>query len=148
MLQQEFQSLYDRELDQVIDNLQALPEDKIWKSPEGVSNSCGVLAQHIVGNLNHFIGKGMGNTDYVRRRDREFTNTGVSKEELISDIKELKKVLRDVLKNLKDAELDREFALEFPSQATNRKMLVHLYGHLNYHLGQLNYLRRILSENG
>jgi len=148
MLQQDIYFLFERDLDRLAENIEAVPEDKIWEAPHGVTNSCGVLAQHIVGNLNHFIGKGIGDTDYVRQRDREFTNTGGSKEELILDIKELKNVLTNIFENLEDDELDKEFALDFPFQATNRKILLHLYGHLNYHLGQLNYLRRILSENG
>lgn len=31
---------------------------------------------------------------------------------------------------------------------TNRQFVIHLYGHLNYHLGQIDYLRRTLTGDG
>jgi uncharacterized damage-inducible protein DinB len=31
---------------------------------------------------------------------------------------------------------------------TNRQFVTHLYGHLNYHLGQIDYLRRVLTGEG
>lgn len=144
-LQEEFQSLFNRDLNRLIDNLRETPPEMLWKVPEGVNNSCGVLIQHLVGNLNYFIGKGFGEIDYIRQRKKEFSNTQSSKEELEEDILELKKRLDSILIDLEDDQLNGEIPLEVSFDTSARGFLVHLYGHLNYHLGQVNYLRRLLT---
>lgn len=144
-LTQDFRSLYERDLDRLIDNLQSTSDEQLWQSPDGITNSCGILAQHMVGNLQHYISHGIGQTDYVRQRDREFTATHRSKEELISDVEELKETLSTVFDAIEDDQLTRDFPLDIPFEASKHKFLLHLYGHLNYHLGQLNYLRRMLA---
>lgn len=147
-LQNDFYSLFERDLNALIKNVEAIPEDELWEVSAGVTNSVGVLAQHLVGNLNHFIGQGIRETGYVRQRDREFTNAGQSKQELIADIERLKVTLADTFTNLDDSLLSQKYPMESPFDMPIQKVLIHLYGHLNYHLGQVNYLRRILSENG
>lgn len=147
-MQKDLQSLFDRDLTTLIENLSDTPDDVLWKAPEGITNSCGVLAQHIVGNLNHFIGKGIGETGYVRNRRKEFTDTQIPKEKLIGDIEKLKNMLWDTFENLDDESLSEDYPMEIPYDMTTRKWLIHLYGHLSYHLGQINYLRRIISKSG
>jgi len=142
-LQQDLQQLYKRDLDRLAKNLENIPEDKLWEIPDGVTNSCGVLVQHIVGNLHHFIGNGMGSTGYVRQRDEEFANTGKSKKELLDQIDGLQEMLDEVFANIDNEQLTNKFPLDIPFDGTARSFLLHLYGHLNYHLGQMNYLRRM-----
>lgn len=143
-IQHEFNELFQRDLDRLIDNLKETPDDKLWEVPQQVSNSCGVLAQHLVGNLNHFIGKGLGDLDYIRQREVEFSNTETSKEELIEDIQELKERLDNTIPEIDDEMLNKEYPLKISYDVSARQFLAHLYGHLNYHLGQINYLRRML----
>jgi uncharacterized damage-inducible protein DinB len=143
-LQKDLQLLFERDLNTLIENIRSIPDEVLWDAPDGVTNSCGVLAQHLVGNLNHFIGHGIGETGYVRNREKEFTNTGLSKEKLINDIQELKATLVDVFENLEKEDLHEDYPLDTSYDATIQQFLLHLYGHLNYHLGQINYLRRIL----
>lgn len=145
-LQEDIEILYNNSLDQLIENLENTPEEFLWSAPEGVANNCGVLAQHLIGNLNHYIGCGIGDTGYVRRRDQEFRTTKRSKEELIQATKELKKTLGKIFRTMDGDELIEDFPLEIPVKTTKRGVLIHLYGHLNYHLGQLNYLRRIRAD--
>ncbi len=145
-LKRDMRSYYQRDLDRLIDNLKETPEEKLWRVPDGVSNSCGVLVQHLVGNLNHFIGEGLGETGYVRQRDQEFTATKTSKEELIQRVEELKQTLDQVFDAIENDDFDETYPKDLPFEATTGGFLVHLYGHLNYHLGQVNYLRRILSS--
>jgi uncharacterized damage-inducible protein DinB len=147
-LQRDLRTLYMRDLDQLIDNIEAIPEDLLWNAPEGVTNSCGVLTQHLVGNLNHYIGEGIGETGYVRQREREFTTTQTSKKDLIADVESLQRTLDTVFDTLEDSDLSREYPLETSYEFSTRGFLIHLYGHLNYHLGQINYLGRLLSERG
>ena len=147
-LKQDLRALYRRDLDRLIENIIETPEEELWRAPEGVSNSCGVLVQHMVGNLNHFIGQGIGKTGYVRERDREFASSDTSKEELVKMVEDLKLTLDEVLDSIEDGNLDEDYPMDTPFEFSAGGVLVHLYGHLNYHLGQVNYLRRILSKNG
>lgn len=144
----EIRSLYKRDLDLLIENLVATPEQELWHIPEGVSNSIGILAQHLVGNLNHFIGEGIGEVGYVRQREQEFATSESTREELIQDVEELKETLDQVFDLLEDDALAEEYPLDISYEFSTGGFLIHLYGHLNYHLGQINYLRRIMSENG
>ena len=145
--QSDLLDLMKRDLDKVIENVKAIPEEQLWETPEGVTNSCGVLARHLAGNLNHYIGYGLGATGYIRDRDLEFTSTGVTGEDLVSQLEKLKKTMETVFQALDSEKLDEEYPLDIPYDASVQKFLIHLYGHLNYHLGQMNYLRRILSQS-
>lgn len=50
-----------------------------------------------------------------------------------------------VIENLSEEQLEMEYPEVVLEAATStREFLIHLYGHLNWHLGQVNYLRRIL----
>lgn len=148
-LRNDLQLLYQRDLNRLIDNIEAVPEDLFWKAPEGVTNSCGVLVQHLVGNLNHFIGHVLGETEYERDREWEFTANYISKKELVEQVEQLQDTLNNIFAELNDDQFTREYPLNLPFEtSTTRGFLIHLYGHLNYHLGQINYLRRIqLSDD-
>lgn len=142
----ELKELFIRDLERLESELTNIPKEDIWKTIPGVVNSVGVLAQHIVGNLNHFIGTALGNTEYIRNRDKEFTKTGISADKLIDDVNETSKMIVKVFDSLKEKELNDSYPMDIPMDYTIHKFLIHLYGHLSYHLGQVNYLRRILSE--
>lgn len=140
--------LFQRDLKRLCVEIEAIPENKLWERLPGITNSCGVLAQHLVGNLRHFIEASLGETGYLREREREFTNTGRPKEELVQDVKVLIKEVEAVLIEQTNGELEAEFPQQFPFETTVQEALIHLYGHLNYHLGQINYLRRMITEKG
>lgn len=144
-LKQDMRSYYIRDLDRVIDNVRDTHEDILWRAPEGVSNSIGVLVQHLVGNLNHFIGEGLGQTGYVRQREQEFATANTSKEELIESIEKLKSTLDRIFDAVENDNFDEPYPMDLSFEASTGGFLIHLYGHLNYHLGQINYLRRIQS---
>lgn len=143
---EELIELFDRDLERLESELQRIPADFLWETIPGTVNSVGVLAQHIVGNLNHFIGTALGKTDYVRDREREFTQTDVSVSELINHVNMTSEMIHKVLGDLDEDKLSDSYPLDIPMDYTVHKFLLHLYGHLNYHLGQANYLRRNLSE--
>jgi uncharacterized damage-inducible protein DinB len=141
----DLRSYYIRDLNRLIENLREISEEQLWRVPEGVNNSCGVLVQHLVGNLNHFIGEGLGDIGFVRQREQEFSVSEASKEELIDDVENLKNTLDKVFDMLEDENLDDSYPLDLSFEASTGGFLIHLYGHLNYHLGQINYLRRLLK---
>lgn len=139
--------LFTRDLDILSAEVQAYTnEDNLWKVAGNISNSGGNLALHLCGNLKHFIGARMGNTGYVRERDKEFSTTGATKEELLQNILETKMVVIDTLNNLDLGDLDKEFEIpSFKEEITLGYWLLHLSTHLNYHLGQINYHRRLID---
>jgi hypothetical protein len=137
--------LFTRDISTFIQELEKFPEEKLWKTPEGIANSGGVLAQHITGNLNHFIGHGLGNSGYVRERDREFIDNGRTKEELIAALENARDLVSSILSRLDADTLDAPFPIASPFDMNTVGTLMQLYHHLSYHLGQINYLRRTLE---
>lgn len=120
-------------------------EKSLWETKEGITNSAGNLALHLIGNLNHFIGATLGNTNYVRKRDEEFSLKNIPRDKLISGINEVKEIIKNTLSKLSQEELQKDFPIKIRDEVfSTQSMLVYLLAHLNYHLGQINYLRRMM----
>jgi hypothetical protein len=142
----ELTELFERDLLKLKEELiHFKSESNIWAKADGITNSAGTLVLHLAGNLNYYIGALLGNTGYVRNREEEFSLTGVSRSQLISTIEELIIVIKNTLPNVSDEQLEAIFPLEAYGKRSTAFYLMHFYGHLNYHLGQVNYLRRILE---
>jgi hypothetical protein len=126
--------------------LRAFPdEDLIWAHPPGAPNSAGTLALHLCGNLQHFIGAQLGATGYVRDRDAEFSDRGVPLVELERRIDQTQDAVEGTLR-LGAIDLDAEYPLEVAGvRLSTRTFLLHLTSHLAYHLGQIDYHRRIVT---
>ena len=119
----------------------------LWVVDGDIANSAGNLTLHIVGNLQHFIGGVLGGSGYVRDRDREFSDRDVPREELVASIDETRKAPRETFAKLTDEDMAGDYPIEvFGEPMTTGYFLVHLATHLNYHLGQVNYHRRILAK--
>lgn len=142
--------LYLRDLDRLKAELIAYNNASImWETPGEIANSAGNLCLHLLGNLNHFIGTHLGGTSYVRQRPLEFSVKNVQVTTMISQIDDLKIVISKALKGLKLEQLEADYPILVFSdqrQVTIGFMLQHLLGHLNYHLGQINYHRRLLDN--
>ncbi len=122
-------------------------EANIWKTADGITNSGGNLCLHLVGNLNHFIGAILGNTGFVRKRENEFSDTGLSRNELLSMVDDVAGVIETTLKEMNDATLGEDYPeVLFEKQMDKLTVLTYMSGHLSYHLGQLNYHRRLLDR--
>jgi uncharacterized damage-inducible protein DinB len=121
-------------------------ESSLWAIKPGIKNSAGTLALHLIGNLNHFIGATLGNTGFVRNRDKEFLDKNIPAKDILAEIERTMSVVNSTLSGLSDEDLDKIFPLEiFGKQVKTDWMLIHLITHLNYHLGQINYHRRLIS---
>ncbi len=138
-------SFFLRELDRLKEEITLFEsEESLWRIREGISNSAGNLALHLTGNLNHFIGATLGNSGYIRERDLEFTKKNVPAKEIIADIETTKKMVSSVLSELTQEDLEKDYPLEKSfGKVSTGYLLIHLITHLNYHLGQINYYRRI-----
>src|SRR3954471_24332060 len=95
-----------RELDAFKREVQAFPDDAgPWVAPAGITNTTGSLALHVAGNLQHFIGAGLGKTGYVRHRDEEFSKRGIPKAELIAELDRARAAVDSTLAALADDRL-------------------------------------------
>lgn len=119
-------------------------EDLIWERSGNISNSPGHLCYHLCGNLRHYIGHVLGENEYVRNREYEFTGTRVSREELFAIIEETKNELAEAFSLISDIKMGADFPVLIQDRIIRTEtFLIHLYGHFNYHLGQINYFRRL-----
>jgi uncharacterized damage-inducible protein DinB len=115
-------------------------ESDLWVVSKEVNNSAGNLAKHLTGNLRHFIGHLLGGSAYVRDRKAEFETKDEPVAALLTEIE------------LAKADLDTDtLANSYPINVLGYDMtiqyfLMHLYGHFNYHLGQISYHRRLLDR--
>lgn len=148
MLTKTLETIFHRDLDALKQEIEAYQnEDRLWMVTKDISNSAGNLCLHIIGNLNHFIGAILGHTGYVRQRELEFTRTHVPKIEMITNIEATKAIVTKVLADLTTTDLEREYELKvFNKPMSTGYFLVHLSTHLAYHLGQINYHRRLLDS--
>lgn len=138
--------LFNLNLEKLISEIELYnKEDDIWRVEKNISNSAGNLALHIVGNLNTYIGKELGETNYVRNRELEFSNKNIPRKNLIESINKTRNVIAETLKSLSNEDLKREYpVLVLTEMTTIEYLLVHLATHLTYHLGQINYHRRFI----
>lgn len=149
MLSTELAALYERDLQRLIQELQAFPGTaSLWQTAPGVSNTAGTLALHLEGNLREFIGRQMGKIAFERDRPLEFSARGVEQAELVARLEAVKASIPKVIAALTDADLAAPNSELYMGQPISRhQFLVHLNGHLNYHLGQVDYLRRFVTGN-
>ena len=141
-------TLFNRDLHKLKQEIELYQnENNLWKIEKGISNSAGNLCLHLIGNLNNFIGSELGKTNYIRNRPLEFSLKHIPKTELIVKIEETILVLNKTLAIVTPEILQQEYPiLVFESKTTTEFFLVHLSTHLAYHLGQINYHRRLLDS--
>lgn len=147
-LAHELAALLRRDLTKLVQELSAFPDDRLlWERAPGVANSAGNLALHLEGNLREYIGRQLGGIAFTRERPLEFSTTGLPLVNLIARIERVKETIPAVVAGLSQETLDATYpenVLGVPLSA--RQFVIHLLGHLNWHLGQIDYLRRILTK--
>jgi hypothetical protein len=150
MASAELAALFARDLMRLMQQLRAFPDsESLWKTAPGVTNSAGNLALHLEGNLREYIGRQLGDIPYARQRPLEFSQKGLTTADVIKRIEQVHETIPGVIRGLSSVALDAQY----PEQVlgvpiTTRQFLIHLQGHLNYHLGQIDYLRRITTGAG
>jgi uncharacterized damage-inducible protein DinB len=139
--------LLERELDAFTREIEAYPnDDSVFATPGGVSNSAGNLALHVAGNLQHFIGAKIGGSGYVRDRDTEFARRGVTRADLVAELARAKQAVHAALGDRDPASIPSVFPDTIAGKTmTSEVFVLHLVAHLAYHLGQVDYHRRITT---
>jgi hypothetical protein len=148
MLIESLKTLFNRDLIKLKNEIESYQnESDIWKIQKGIANSAGNLCLHLVGNLNTYIGAEFGKTGYIRNRPLEFSLKDIPRAELLSKIEETIVVVDNALNSISEVELKKEYPLlVFKDKTSTEFMLIHLTTHLAYHLGQINYHRRLLES--
>ena len=142
--------IFDRDLQKLEEEIRQYPNDEsLWQLSGEIKNTAGNLCLHLCGNLQHYIGARLGRTAYVRDRDNEFAAKGLSKDQLVEEIQRARQAVRETLETLKPSIMDTDYPERINDQTMKvSHFLIHLASHLNYHLGQINYHRRILAPSG
>lgn len=141
------QSLFQRDLEKLKTEIGLYSaEENLWRTDKSITNSAGNLCLHLIGNLNAFIGAGLAKTDYVRQRDFEFSGKDVPRTSLLQQIDETIVIVEKGLDSLTDEALSGDFPIQIWGKPIGMEFtLIHLATHLSYHLGQINYHRRLLD---
>jgi hypothetical protein len=140
-------ALYDRDLKALRNEIQSYPDDaSLWNKSGGINNPGGNVFLHLMGNLNTFFGAVYANTGYVRDRPLEFSATGIPRAKLVMMLDEIHPIVLQVLKDFPSEKLGEIYPIKiFDEEKTVSYIFIHLETHLAYHLGQINYHRRIIT---
>ena len=147
MLTENLAILFERDILKVkIEISSYTDETKLWGTVEQIGNSGGNLCLHLLGNLQYFIGSNLGKTGYVRNRPLEFSQKNIAVGKLVEELDYAASVVTKTIRSLTAEELAKNYPEKvFEQSMTTEYFLLHLLAHLNYHLGQINYHRRILD---
>ena len=143
----ELATFYQRELQQLMAEINLFKhEDNIWKTTGTITNTAGNLTLHIIGGLSYHIGSTLANTGYIRNRDQEFTAKDIPRTWLTNQLQDLVQLIKETIIAMPDEKLNDPHPQFFDKEnATIGYVLTQLLLHLNYHTGQVNYLRRALE---
>ena len=147
MLNSDLANFYERDIRRLIEEIMLFKnEGDLWRTQGSVKNPGGNLVLHIIGGLNHFIGATLAQTGYVRNRDQEFISKGVERKDLAAQLEKLIPMINETLNALTGEQMEAEYPIFFDEPKTSTSyVLLQLLLHLNYHLGQVNYFRRIFE---
>jgi len=150
MVATELSALFARDLTRLRQEVDAFPDTpSLWVTGPGVANSAGTLVLHLDGNLREFVGRQLGGNAYRRDRPAEFNRRDATREELSRVARDLANEIPAIIAGLSDAALGATFPENVLGQPmSSRQFLIHLAGHLNYQLGQIDYLRRLTTGQG
>jgi len=144
---EKYKEQYTKYLNQLMEEIKLYKtESDLWKLTGDIKNTPGNLAIHICGNLKFNFGAILLNNGYVRNRDSEFERKDVPKNEIITEIESTKEVVLESLNKLTADDLSKPFPSNvYGNEGTIGDLILRLAFHFAYHLGQINYCRRILT---
>jgi uncharacterized damage-inducible protein DinB len=147
MLIRILQTLLLRELAAVRRSVEAYPDDaSIWVQPAGLPNAAGTLVLHLAGNLRSYIGTVLGGGSYQRDRPAEFSRRDVPRAELLAELDATAGEIARTMPMLTDAMLSQPYPQQIGGHVLRTDVfLTHIATHLAYHLGQIDYHRRVVT---
>lgn len=138
-----------RDLNKLEQELRQYPNEAlIWKVEKGITNPAGNLTLHLCGNLQFYVGAVLGNTGYVRNRDNEFAAKDKNLADLLKELEQTKHAVASTLPALSESQLESDYPVDvFGKPMKTMYFLIHLTAHFSYHLGQVNYHRRLVAHS-
>jgi uncharacterized damage-inducible protein DinB len=126
--------------------LESLTDEQVWGRHNASSNSVGNLVLHVCGSTRHFLGRGVGGSDYRRDRQREFAERGpLPRAQLLAVLEE---TVADAERTL--AAVDPDRLLEVSDRAGDPQTLLALIlrtaHHWGVHTGQIVYAAKAMRE--
>ncbi|HMN25362.1 MAG: DUF1572 family protein [Ignavibacteriaceae bacterium] len=148
MLKESILEILNRDLNKLKDEISLYnDESSLWLIKNEINNSAGNLCLHLIGNLNHFIGALLGKTGYIRNRENEFSAKNILRENLFKEIDKTIAVVSLTLQNFSNEDFEKDFPTDKHGKIVKTDfMLLNLITHFNYHLGQINYHRRLINN--
>ena len=145
MLTENLAILFERDILKVKKEISLFTDESLlWKITGDIQNSAGNLCLHLLGNLQHYIGHHLGKTDYVRNRPLEFSSKNIPAKDMMEELDKTATIVKQTILSLTEEQLNKEYPEKVLDQTmTTEYFILHLLAHLNYHLGQINYLRRV-----
>lgn len=142
-------AILERDLQALAREVMAYPDERsLWETAPGIPNSGGTLALHLTGNIRHYLGARLGETGFVRNRPAEFAARDVPRATILGQIEEARAAVRAAAAKVTDDRQDEDY----PEVVSGLRVavgeyLIHLTTHFAYHLGQLDYHRRVVTGN-
>jgi uncharacterized damage-inducible protein DinB len=126
--------------------LESLTDEQVWGRHNASSNSVGNLVLHVCGSTRHFLGRGVGGSDYRRDRKQEFAERGpLPRAQLLAVLEE---TVADAERTL--AAVDPHRLLEVSERAGDPQTLLALIlrtaHHWGVHTGQIVYAAKAMKE--
>jgi len=142
--------LFEKDLNKLTEEINLYPDDaSLWILKDGIKNSGGNLCLHLSGSLQHFFGAVLSNSGYVRNRDAEFSLKNITKQKLLGEVDAAKNSVKDTLEQISKKDLEKPYPLKLADETvTTEHFLLFMLSHVNYHIGQINYHRRIVTGAG
>lgn len=141
--------IFERDLLKLEGEMKLYKDDaSVWKTGGEIKNPAGNLCLHLCGNLQHYVGHVLGKTNYKRNRDLEFASKAIPLPDLLAEVQKTRDAVALALRNLDSSVIEKEYPEKvFDYPMTTGYFLIHLAAHLSYHLGQINYHRRLLGDS-
>jgi uncharacterized damage-inducible protein DinB len=136
-----------RELEAYRREIELFPDDRsVWTTVPGVTNSAGNLVLHVCASLRHYFGTVLGGAGYRRDRDAEFGRRSGTRRELVDEVEAAIAAVRAGAAALTPEALEAAFPeAVLGVRPRTGVWVVHLVAHTAFHLGQVGYLRRIVT---
>lgn len=151
ILKQGFSHYFRDFLDRVQALAADLAEEEFWRNPYPYGNSIGHLVLHITGNLNYYIGAQLAATDYVRDRQREFSeSTPPTKTETIAQLAEAIATVIAVLEEQQESDWSTPYRADGVDDVHDRfNIFLRCAVHFHHHIGHMSYTKdELIRQRG
>ncbi len=114
---------------------------QFWTKPFHFGNSFGHLVLHLTGNLNYYIGAHIADTEYVRDRPREFTESKPpSKEETLKRFGDAVAMVIETIHSQSSDDWAKSYSAAGIDSANRLDAVLRCAAHMQHHIGQMVYL--------